>query len=176
MYLPKVHVEICPANLFSRLFNAFINFSIVKIHISSVHICACSLFFVYSDLRRRYPLCCAVLSCSVVLDPVTPWTAPARLLCPWHSPGKNTGVGCHALLQGILPAQGSDPGLLYCSQVLYWLSHRGSPRILEWVACLISRGSSWPRNQTRVSYIAGIFFTSWVPGKPHYTLYNPRIS
>ena len=83
MYLPKVHVEICPANLFSRLFNAFINFSIVQIHISSVHTCACSLFFVYSDLRSRYSLHCAVLSCSVVLDPVTPWTAPARLLCPW---------------------------------------------------------------------------------------------
>ena len=36
---------------------------------------------------------------------VTPWTVPARFLCPWDSPGKNTGVGCHFLLQGIFPAQ-----------------------------------------------------------------------
>ena len=43
----------------------------------------------------------AVLSRSVVSDSVCPWTQAARLLCPWGSPGKNTGVGCHALLQGI---------------------------------------------------------------------------
>ena len=43
------------------------------------------------------------------------------------SPSKNTGVGCHALLQGILLTQGSNPGLPYCRQTLYWLSHLGSP-------------------------------------------------
>ena len=42
---------------------------------------------------------------------------PTRLLCPWDSPGKNTGVGCRALLQGIFPTQGSNPGLL-C--LLHW--------------------------------------------------------
>ena len=42
---------------------------------------------------------------------------PARLLCPWDSPGKNTGVGCHALLQGIFLTQGSNPHLL-C--LLFW--------------------------------------------------------
>ena len=36
---------------------------------------------------------------------------PTRLLCPWDSPGKNTGVGCHFLLQGIFPTQGSNPGI-----------------------------------------------------------------
>ena len=40
-----------------------------------------------------------------------------------HSPGKNTGVGCHALLQGIFPTQGSNSGLHHCSRVLYHLSH-----------------------------------------------------
>ena len=39
------------------------------------------------------------------------------------SPGKNTGVGCHALLQGIFPTQGSNPGLPHCNQILYHLSH-----------------------------------------------------
>ena len=52
---------------------------------------------------------------------------PARLLCPWDSPGKNTGVGCHSLLQGIFLTQGSNLGLLYCRQILYCLSHPGSP-------------------------------------------------
>ena len=48
-------------------------------------------------------------------------------------PSKNARVGCHALLQGIFPNQGSNPGLLYCRQILYCLSHQESPRILEWV-------------------------------------------
>ena len=43
------------------------------------------------------------------------------------SPGKNTGVGCHALLQGIFPTQGSNPGLPYCRRILYHLNHQGSP-------------------------------------------------
>ena len=39
-----------------------------------------------------------------------------RLLCPWYSPGKNTGMGCHAFLQGIFPTQRSNPCLLHCRQ------------------------------------------------------------
>ena len=42
--------------------------------------------------------------------------------------GKNTGVGCHFLLQGIFLTQGSNPGLLHCRQILYHLSHQGRPR------------------------------------------------
>ena len=52
---------------------------------------------------------------------------PIRPLCPWDSPGKNTGVGCHFLLQGIFSTQGSNLGLLHCQWVLYQLSHQGSP-------------------------------------------------
>ena len=50
-----------------------------------------------------------------------------RLLCPWDSPGKNTGVGCHFLLQGIFSTQGSNPGLPHYRQTLYPLSHQESP-------------------------------------------------
>ena len=60
----------------------------------------------------------------------------------------------------IFPTQGSNPGLPHCGQILYQLSHQGSPRILEWVAYPFSRRSSCPRNQTRVSCIAGRFFTN----------------
>ena len=59
---------------------------------------------------------------------------PAKLLCPWNSPGKNTGVGCHFLLQGIFPTQGLNPGLLHCSQILYQLSHQGrSPLYFKYI-------------------------------------------
>ena len=49
-------------------------------------------------------------------------------------------MGCQALLQGIFPTQGCNPGLPYCRQILYHLRHQGSPRILEWVAYPFSRG------------------------------------
>ena len=52
---------------------------------------------------------------------------PTRLLCPWDSPGKNTGVGSHSLLQGIFLIQGSNPGLPHCRWILYFLSHQGGP-------------------------------------------------
>ena len=52
---------------------------------------------------------------------------PARLLCPWNSPGKNTGVGCHFLLQGIFLTQESNQHLLHCQADSLLLSHKGSP-------------------------------------------------
>ena len=60
----------------------------------------------------------------------TPWTVAPRLLCPWDSPGKNPGVGCHALFQGIFPSQRSKPGLLHWKQIFYHLSHQESPSSL----------------------------------------------
>ena len=80
---------------------------------------------------------------------------------PWKSPGQNTEVGSLSLLWGIFQSQGLNPGLLHCRQILYQLSHKGSPRILEWVAYPFSSGSSLSRNWTRVSCIAGRFFTKW---------------
>ena len=56
-------------------------------------------------------------SCSTLCDP---WTVAASL---WASPGKNTGVGCSFLLQGILLTQGSNLGLLHYRQIRYYLSH-----------------------------------------------------
>ena len=55
---------------------------------------------------------------------------------PWNSPGQNTGVGSLSFLSWgwIFPTQGSNSGLSHCRQILYQLSHKGTPRILEWVA------------------------------------------
>ena len=86
---------------------------------------------------------------------------PSRLLCPWGFSRQEYWSGLPCLLQGIFPIQGSNPGLPHCGQILYWLSHQGSPRILEWVAYPFSRGSSQCRNQTGVSCITGRSFTSW---------------
>ena len=86
---------------------------------------------------------------------------PHELYSPCNFPGKNTGVGSLSFLQGIFPTQGSNPGLPHGRQILSQLSHKGSPRILEWVAYSFSSGSSRPRNQTGVSCIAGRFFTNW---------------
>ena len=80
---------------------------------------------------------------------------------PWNSPGQNTRVGSLSLLQGIVPTQWSNSGLLHCRWILYQLSHQGSPRILEWVAYPFSSRSSRPRNWSGVSCTAGRFFTNW---------------
>ena len=52
---------------------------------------------------------------------------PHGLYSPWNSPGQNTGVDSHFLLQVIFPTQGSNPGLPHCRQILYQLSYEGSP-------------------------------------------------
>ena len=96
-------------------------------------------------------------SCSVVSNSL--W--PHGLYSPWNSIDQNTGIGNLSLLQRIFPTQGSNPGFPHCRQILYQLSHKGSPRTLEWVAYPFSRGSSRPRNWTGVSHIAGRFFTNW---------------
>ena len=96
-------------------------------------------------------------SCSVLSDSL--W--PHGLCSPWNSPGQNSRVGSLSLLHGIFPTQGSNPVLPHCGWILYQLSYKGSPRILEWVAYPFSSGSSQPRNQTGVSCIAGRFFTNW---------------
>ena len=54
---------------------------------------------------------------------------PVRLLCPWNSPGKNTGVGFHFLLQGIFLTQGLNPGFLHGRQILFYPSHQESTQI-----------------------------------------------
>ena len=113
---------------------------------------------------------------SVVSDSL--W--PHGLYSPWISPGRNTEVGGLSLLQEIFPTQGSNAGFLNCRQILYQLSHKGSPRILEWVAIPFSRGSSQSRDWTSVSYIAGRFFTiwariKWVKRKPYSFHYNFKL-
>ena len=105
---------------------------------------------------HRLLLTCA---CSVMSDYVHP--IGYRLICPWDSPGQNTRIGSLSLLQGIFPTQRSNSGLPHCRWILYQLSHKGSPRILEWVEYPFSRGSSQPKNigVGSLSLLQGIYPT-----------------
>ena len=78
-------------------------------------------------------------SCSVMSDSLL----PHGLHSPWNSLSQNTGVGNCSLLQGIFSTQGSNPGLPHCRQILYQLSHKGSPRILDWVAIPFFSTLAW---------------------------------
>ena len=82
-------------------------------------------------------LCLVAQLCLTLCDPID-CSLPGSSV-HGDSLGKYTGVGCHALLQGIFPTQGSNPGLLHCRRILYYLSHQGSPRILDWVNYPFSR-------------------------------------
>ena len=99
---------------------------------------------------------------------------PTRLPCPWDSPGKNTGVDCHFLLQCMKVKSESEVGQS-CPTLFdpmdYSLSGSSvhgifQARVLEWIAISFSRGSSQPRNRTWVSCIQADALLSEPPGKP----------
>ena len=116
--------------------------------------------------QQSHARCCTcLLSCVRLLASPMDHSLPGTSV-HGDSPGKNTGVGYHFLFQGIFPTQGSNPCLPHSRQILYHLRHQGSPWILEGEACAFFRVSSWPRNRTRVSCIAGSYFTSWATREP----------
>ena len=100
-----------------------------------------------------YGMCCCVELLSwvwVFCDPMD-HSPPSSSVCG-DPPGKNTGVGCHALPSSRGQTRDQTLGLPHCRQIFYCLSHQGSPRILEWVSHPFSRGSSQPRSWTGISW------------------------
>ena len=116
---------------------------------------------------------------------------PRGLYSPWNSPGQNAGVGSlsfpslgdlpnpgieprsPALQADSLPTELSGKPIFYHTDgKIRQLSHKGNPRILKWVAYPFSSRSSQPRNQTRVSCIAGGFFTNWAIREAHISPYR----
>ena len=91
---------------------------------------------------------------------------PHGLYSLWNSPGQNTGVGSLSLLQGIFPTQASNPGLKHCRQILYQLSHRGSPRILEWVAFPSPGNLPDPGIELESPALQADSLPTGLPGKP----------
>ena len=90
------------------------------------------------NLKKWY-VCLVAQSCPILCDPLD-YSLRGTSVCG-DSPGKNTGMGCHALLLGIFPTQGSNTGLLHCRWILYHLTNKGSPRntgvgslsLLQWI-------------------------------------------
>ena len=115
----------------------------------------------WTEGRRSYWMTWKWKSLSCVWLSMTPWTIQSL---EFSSPEYRREQLFPS--PGYLPNQGSNPCLLHCRQVLYQLSHQRSPKILEWVAYSFSRRSSWPRNQTGVSCIAGELLPAELPGKP----------
>ena len=108
-----------------------------------------------SKAMTNLVLGCVVLCCSVVSNSCDPMdcSSPGSSV-HGDSPGKNTGMSCHALLQGIFPTQGLNLGLPHCRQIL---SHWGSPRILEWVAYSLPRGNFLTQESNW-----GLLHCSWI--------------
>ena len=80
---------------------------------------------------------------------------PTRLLCPWYSPGKKTGVGSQFLLQGIFPTQWLNLGLFHCRWILYCLSHQGRP-VFRWTQSktyLIDIVQSFRKHKLKMSFL-----------------------
>ena len=100
---------------------------------------------------------------------------PHRLDSPWNSPGQNTGVGSLSLLQRIFPTKGMNPDLPHCGQILYQLSHKGSPRILEWVAYPFSSGSSRHRIEPGSPALQAGSLPTELSGKPSVQIGNSKI-
>ena len=91
----------------------------------------------------------------------TPWTVAHQVPLSMESSGKNTGVGFHALLQGIFPTQGSNLGLLHCSQILYYVSHQGSPNIPNCCCLVTHRVQLFATPNTAACQVSLSFTISW---------------
>ena len=100
------------------------------------------------------------VSRSVVSDSLRPCgLQPARFLCPWNFPGKNTGVSSHSLLQ-MFPTQGLNPGLLHCKQILNHLSHQESP-MSEKVQCLFPISLNYSLHVSYISLFPEQIIEAW---------------
>ena len=112
------------------------NLSLIQKMVCGQHITQTSLksYIKYGILKVP----CAMLSLSVVSDSATPWTVACQALLSMGILQARIWSGLHALLQGIFPTQGSNPGLQHCRWILYCLSHWGSlmlDKLVNWPKC-----------------------------------------
>ena len=77
-----------------------------------IHLFLEMALYLFLEINGTLQALCVYYVALALSNSATPWAVDPRLLCPWDSAGKNTGVGCHSLLQGIFPTQGSNPCLI----------------------------------------------------------------
>ena len=93
-------------------------------------------------------LCLVIQLCPTLCDSVD--CSLPQSSVHWSSPGKNTGVGCHALLQGIFATQGSNPGVPHCRWILYRLSHQGSGLVEKYTSQSLNPTPDMPGELTDI--------------------------
>ena len=130
-----ISVQFFSQNLYFSSFHMHIilqELCVSKIQCMYMFIYLCMSKYLYKSINIDLPIhiyVCVYIyeseSCSVVSD----FLRPHGLYSSWSSPGQNSGLGSLSLLQVIFPTQGSNPGLPHCRQILYQLSHKGSPYI-----------------------------------------------
>ena len=119
-------------------------------------------------------------SCLTLYDPMD-HSPPGSSLCPWNSPGKNTGVSCHSLFQGIFLNWELNLGLLHCWRILYHLSNQGSPSYVENQDYYLDKRSPRYWKAEILKEFLGVFFCfslkwfMWVPWFSISSLYRPRL-
>ena len=126
--------------LFSRCHVQFFATPWTAAHQASLYFTSFQVLLKLIFIESVMPSNHLILSCSLLLvRTYRLWKVKVKVarscptLCnpmdysPWNSPGQNTGVGSLSLLQGIFPTQGLIPGLPHCRQILYLVSHQGSP-------------------------------------------------
>ena len=106
---------------------------------------------IYSNNYHYLMVCLVAQSCPTLCDPMD--CSPPGSSVHGDSPGKNTGVACHSLLQGISPSQGSNPDLPDCRWILYHLSHQGSPYLMGLV---VKRELKWVNTRKALKIVLDI--------------------
>ena len=140
------------------------DFVFVYLHKANLLVALESAFMV---LLHGWMLACSVpKSCLTLCDqshtrlPLD--SQPTRLLCPWDFPGKNTGLGCHFLLQGIFPIQQSNLYLLHWQADSLPLSHLGSPCRWIWAnKCRVANNGKCPTGKFPAKILMLSSFSSY---------------
>ena len=147
-YLCVSNCKIYISSLQSEYAHVFGNFNL-KIFFS-VHICVYMNLYIYIYIVNVK----VAQSCTTLCDPL----------------GWNTGVGGLSLIQGLFPMQRLSLGLPHCRWILYQLSHKGSPRMLEWVVYPFSRGSSHSGIELKSPALHSL--PTELSGKPYIYIYT----
>ena len=163
---PFPHASLCSDFILSTHLAKYLQQSIVCLQVNTTR------WYISSGRTHLISLCivnveqCLTYTTRLTLcDPMD--CSPPGSSVNGDFPGKDTGVGCHALLQGIFPSQGQNPGLPHCRQILYQLSYEGSLRILEWAPVPSPGDLPNPRIELESPALQEDSLPTELPGKPN---------